>query len=31
MDLTIWLPAMFVLGMIALGLLTAFVSACGEV
>lgn len=31
MDLTIWLPAMFVLGMIALGLLTAFVIACGEV
>ena len=31
MDLTIWLPAMFVLGMATLGLLTAFVSACDKV
>ncbi len=27
-DLTIWLPAMFALGLVTLGLLTAFVSAC---
>jgi hypothetical protein len=31
MDLTVWLPAMFVLGLIALGLLTAFVGACDKV
>jgi hypothetical protein len=30
-DLTIWLPAMFVLGLVTLGLLTAFVSACDKV
>ncbi len=31
MNLTIWLPAMFILGMITLGLLTAFISACDKV
>jgi hypothetical protein len=31
MDLTIWLPAMFILGAITLGLLTAFISACDKV
>ena len=31
MDLTIWLPAMFVLGLATLGLLTAFISACDKV
>ena len=31
MDLTIWLPAMFILGIIILGLLTAFISACDKV
>jgi hypothetical protein len=31
MDLTIWLPALFFLGIVTLGLLTAFVSACDKV
>jgi len=31
MNLTIWLPAMFILGAITLGLLTAFISACDKV
>ena len=31
MDLTIWLPALFALGVVTLGLLTAFVSACDKV
>jgi hypothetical protein len=31
MNLMIWLPAMFVLGLATLGLLTAFVSACDKV
>jgi hypothetical protein len=31
MDLTIWLPALFVLAIVTLGLLTAFVSACDKV
>ena len=31
MDLTVWLPAMFVLGMATLGLLTALVGACAKV
>jgi hypothetical protein len=31
MDLTIWLPAMFFLGIATLGLMTAFVSACERV
>jgi hypothetical protein len=31
MDLTIWLPAMFFLGVATLGLLTAFVVACDKV
>jgi hypothetical protein len=31
MDLTIWLPALFAVGMVVLGLLTAFVSACDKV
>lgn len=31
MNLEIWLPAMFVLGLMTLGLLTAFVSACDKV
>ena len=31
MDLTLWLPAMFVLGAVTLGLLTAFVAACEKV
>ena len=31
MDLMLWLPAMFMLGLITLGLLTAFVVACDKV
>ena len=31
MDLTIWLPAMFLLGLATLGLLTAFVRTCDNV
>jgi hypothetical protein len=31
MDLTTWLPAMFLLGLAALGLLFAFVKACDKV
>jgi len=31
MDLAIWLPAMFALGIVTLGVLTAFVSACEKV
>jgi hypothetical protein len=31
MDLTVWLPAMFLLGMATLGLLTAFVGACDRI
>jgi hypothetical protein len=31
MDLTIWLPALFLLGLATLGLLFAFVRACEKV
>ena len=31
MDLTIWLPALFLLGVVTLGLLTAFVIACDKI
>jgi hypothetical protein len=31
MNLLIWLPAMFLLGLATLGLLTAFVAACAKV
>jgi hypothetical protein len=31
MDLLIWLPAMFLLGLATLGLLTAFVGVCAKV
>jgi hypothetical protein len=31
MDLTVWLPAMFVLGLAALGLMFAVVAACDKV
>jgi hypothetical protein len=31
MDLTIWLPALFVLGLAGLGLMLAFVAACDRV
>jgi len=31
MDLTIWLPALFFLGMATLGLLVAFIPACDKV
>jgi hypothetical protein len=31
MDLTVWLPAMFVLGLATLGLMFAFVAACDKV
>jgi hypothetical protein len=31
MDLAIWLPALFVLGLAALGLMLAFVIACERV
>ena len=31
MDLTVWLPALFLLGMATLGILFAFVYACDRV
>jgi hypothetical protein len=31
MDLTFWLPAMFLLGLAALGLMFAFTTACEKV
>jgi hypothetical protein len=31
MDLTIWLPALFILGLAVMGLLFAFVAACERV
>ena len=31
MDLTIWLPAMFLLGLATLALMFAFVSACDKI
>jgi hypothetical protein len=31
MDLAIWLPAMFALGLMAVGLMFAFVAACDRV
>jgi hypothetical protein len=31
MDLTVWLPAMFVLGLVAMGLCYAFISACDKI
>ena len=31
MSLAFWIPLLFVLGIITLGLLTAFVSACDKV
>jgi hypothetical protein len=31
MDLTLWLPALAALGLITLGLLTAFITACDKV
>jgi hypothetical protein len=31
MDLTVWLPAMFLLGLAALGLMFAFAAACAKV
>lgn len=31
MDLSIWLPAMLVLGLVALGLMAAFVRFCDRV
>ena len=31
MDLTIWLPALFFLGLATLALLTAFVVACDKI
>lgn len=31
MDLTIWLPAMFMLGMVAMGLCYAFLIACENI
>jgi hypothetical protein len=31
MDLTIWLPAMFILGMATLAVLFAFIIACDKV
>jgi hypothetical protein len=31
LDLTIWLPAMFVLGLAVMGLMFAFVSACEKI
>jgi hypothetical protein len=31
MDLTVWLPALFFLGVATLGLLTAFVVACDKI
>jgi hypothetical protein len=31
MDLAIWLPAFFVLGLVAVGLMFAFIEACDRV
>ena len=31
MDLTIWIPAMFVLGLVGLGLMFAFIKGCDKV
>ena len=31
MDLTVWLPALFALGLVALGVMFAFVAACDRV
>ena len=31
MDLSIWLPAMFLLGLLTVGLMFAFVEACDKV
>jgi hypothetical protein len=31
MDLTIWLPALFILGLATLGLMFAFVAACEKI
>jgi len=31
MDLTIWLPALFVLGLAVMGLLYAFITACERI
>ncbi len=31
MNLTLWLPSLFLLGLAALGLLTAFVDACDKI
>jgi len=31
MDLTIWLPAMLILGLVAVGLMFLFVEACDKV
>jgi len=31
MDLTIWLPAMFLLGLVTMGLCYAFITACEKV
>jgi hypothetical protein len=31
MDLTVWLPAMFILGLAAMGLCYAFISACDNI
>jgi hypothetical protein len=31
MDLTIWLPAMFILGMVTMGLCYAFLIACENI
>jgi hypothetical protein len=31
MDLTVWLPALFALGLVTMGLMCAFVAACQHV
>jgi hypothetical protein len=31
MDLSVWLPAMFLLGLLTVGLMFAFVEACDKV
>lgn len=31
MDLTIWLPAMFLLGLVTMGLCYAFITACEKI
>jgi hypothetical protein len=31
MDLTVWLPALFLLGLLGMGLMFAFVAACERV